>query len=65
MLTAVLAILVIAIAMGLIGLGVILRKRTPLRRSCRASDTVEGDGGQHCEQCACGAEAPETVDGNQ
>jgi hypothetical protein len=58
-LTVVLALVGVAVAMGLIGLGVILRKRTPLRRSCHTDDR---DGAGRCARCDCDAEAPEMVD---
>jgi len=62
MLTALLAIAGVAVAMGLIGLGVILKKRTPLKRSCHSVDPGTGSRDESCDQCVCNAKASEVVD---
>jgi len=62
MLTVLLAIAGVALAMGAIGLGVMLRKRTPLRRSCHGSGTGAGESAEHCEVCGCDASGSERFD---
>jgi hypothetical protein len=49
--TVVLAIVGVAIAMALIGLGIFLGKRTQLKRSCAAGE--EHGKGESCPSCSC------------
>lgn len=67
MLTMALAIGGVGLAMGLIGLGVMLGKRTPLRRSCRADPTARepGKGGEPCDRCSCENEVAAGVDSHR
>jgi hypothetical protein len=50
--TVILAIAGVAIAMSLIGLGIALGKRSPLKRSCSAGEEERGDG-EKCASCSC------------
>jgi hypothetical protein len=50
--TVLLAIVLVALAMASIGIGVALRKRTPLRGSCRTIDDADR-AGKVCETCSC------------
>ena len=54
-------VLVIAVAVTLLSVGVIFRKRTPLKGSCHsAGQGKEGDGPEGvCDTCTCGTVAPE------